>query len=109
MLPDQDFMEKVETLRVVYDKPMKVNSAARCPAYNEKVSSTGRTGPHTTGHAIDIGVSGSDAHFLLRIAMKYGNFTGVGVSQKGPHEKRFLHFDDLTANVGQPRPWIWSY
>lgn len=106
MLPEHDFMDKLETIRVAYGKPMKVNSAARCPAYNEKVSSTGRTGPHTTGRAIDIGVSGSDAHRLLRVAMRHGNFTGIGVQQKGPHVSRFLHFDDLT---GENRPWIWSY
>ncbi len=109
MLPAQDFMEKVETLRAVYGKPMRVTSAARCPAHNDLVSSTGRTGPHTTGRAIDIGVSGADAHQLLRVAMRFGNFTGIGVSQKGAHEKRFLHLDDLPNAPGQPRPTLWSY
>lgn len=108
MVPRQEFMEKVETLRAVYGKPMKVTSAARCSEYNQKVSSTGPNGPHTTGRAIDIGVSGNDAHQLLRAAMRHCNFTGIGVSQKGPHEKRFLHFDDL-PNGAQPRPRIWSY
>lgn len=106
MLPRLDFMEKVETLRAVYGKPMKVTSAARCPAYNEKVSSTGRDGPHTTGRAIDIGVSGREAHNLLRLAMRFGNFSGIGLNQKGPHEKRFLHLDDLS---GPQRPWVWTY
>lgn len=109
MLPRLDFMEKVETLRVAYGKPLKVTSAARCPEYNAKVSSTGLTGPHTTGRAIDFGVSGADAHHLLRTAMRHCNFTGIGVSQKGPHEKRFLHFDDLPNAEGQPRPTVWTY
>lgn len=109
MLPQLDFMEKVETIRAVYGKPMKVNSAARCSAYNAKVSSTGLTGPHTTGRAIDIGISGHDAHELLRAAMRYGYFTGIGVSQKGPHKDRFLHLDDLPNVDGQPRPWVWTY
>lgn len=104
MLPKIDFMEKVETLRSVYGKPMKVNSAARCPEYNAKVSSTGLTGPHTTGRAIEFGVSGADAHQLLRLAMRFGNFTGIGVSQKGPHASRFLHFDCVD---GPSR--LWSY
>lgn len=104
MLPKLEFMEKVETLRALYGKPMRVTSAARCPEYNAKMSSTGLTGPHTTGQAIDIGVSGEDAHNLLRLAMRHGNFTGIGVSQKGPHASRFLHFD-----CARSVPAIWSY
>lgn len=106
MLPKLDFMEKLETLRAIYGKPLKVTSAARCPEYNAKVSSTGLTGPHTTGRAIDVEIFGADAHQLLRIAMRHGNFTGIGVSQKGPHKSRFLHFDDIQ---GESRPWVWSY
>lgn len=106
MLPKLDFMEKVETLRSVYGKPLRVTSAARCPDYNAKVSSTGRDGPHTTGRAIDISVNGREAHNLLRLAMRFGNFSGIGLQQKGDHASRFLHLDDLT---GPQRPWIWTY
>jgi uncharacterized protein YcbK (DUF882 family) len=116
MLPAKDFIEKLEAIRVVYAKPMRVNSAARCPEYNDKLyqkrgepAGTHLSGPHTTGRAIDIGVSGHDAHELLRIAMRVGYFRGVGVSQKGPHASRLLHFDDIINADGQPRPWIWSY
>lgn len=101
MLPDPAFMEKVEALRRLYNRPMPVTSAARCPAHNAKVSSTGTTGPHTTGRAIDIGVRGADALDLVRVALSLGGFTGIGVSQKG--SARFIHFDDL------PRKAIWSY
>jgi zinc D-Ala-D-Ala carboxypeptidase len=109
MLPKQDFMDQVETLRVMYGKPLRVTSAARCPEYNAKVSSTGRTGPHTTGRAIDFAVSGSDAFKLLALALSMPGFSGIGVQQKGPHASRFLHFDDLTNTPGQPRPFIWGY
>ena len=108
MLPQEDFMQKVETLRLRYGKPLKVTSAARCPEHNTKVSSTGRTGPHTTGRAIDFGISGSEAHRLLVLATDSG-YTGIGVNQKGPHDKRFLHGDDLPDAPGQPRPTVWSY
>jgi uncharacterized protein YcbK (DUF882 family) len=107
MLPEQDFMEKVETLRVLYGKPLHVTSAARCPEYNAKVSGTGKTGPHTTGRAIDFGVSGHDAHRLLVLAASMPDFTGIGVNQKG--DSRFIHLDDLPNKPGKPRPWIWSY
>lgn len=106
LLPEQDFMDKIEALRVAYGRSMTVTSAARCPAYNAKVSGTGRTGPHTTGRAIDIAIDRKAAWELLNLAVQFG-FTGIGVQQKGGG--RFLHFDDLPNAPGQPRPTIWSY
>jgi uncharacterized protein YcbK (DUF882 family) len=107
MLPTQDFMDKVESLRVAFGKPLKVNSAARCPTYNAKVSATkSRTGPHTTGRAIDFDVTHADAHDLARRAFAAG-YTGIGVQQKSGG--RFLHIDDLPNAPGQPRPHLWSY
>lgn len=107
MLPDRDFMSKVERMCVAWGKPMKVSSAARCQAHNAKVSATGATGPHTSGHAIDFDILGAEAVELCGLALRLGIFTGIGVNQKGAG--RFLHFDDLPNAPGQPRPWIWSY
>lgn len=106
LLPKQDFMERIEKLRIQFGKPMRVTSAARCPEYNAKVSHTGLTGPHTTGRAIDLGLDRGDAYAVLRLALIAG-FTGIGVAQKGAG--RFLHLDDLLQEEGQPRPTIWSY
>jgi uncharacterized protein YcbK (DUF882 family) len=107
MLPRQDFMDKVQKVRDAFGKAMIVTSAARCPDHNASVSATkSRTGPHTTGRAIDIAVSHKDAHRLLIILMAHG-FTGIGVNQKGG--SRFLHMDDLPEAPGQPRPHLWSY
>lgn len=103
MLPQKSFMDKIEAIRVIYGKPMRVTSAARCAAYNDSVSTTGRNGPHTTGRAIDIAIERGDALELARIALGHG-ITGFGVQQKGTG--RFLHFDDIT---GPARPNIWSY
>lgn len=107
-LPELGFMLKIERLRVEFGKPMTVTSAYRCPDYNEKVSSTGRNGPHTTGRAIDIAVERADAFELIMAvgrtdyALGLG-ITGIGVQQKGGG--RFIHLDDLTEG----RPTIWSY
>jgi len=106
MLPAQDFMDRVEKLRLSVGFPLPVTSAARCPEHNARVSSTGRTGPHTTGRAIDLGVLGSQAHAVLHAALSMG-FTGIGVAQKGAG--RFIHIDDLPNGPGCPRPFIWSY
>ena len=106
MLPERDFMDKVEKLRVKVGFSLPVTSAARCPKRNVAVSGTGLDGPHTTGRAIDFGVQGQQALMVLRYALDLG-FTGIGVNQKGG--KRFVHVDDLPNTMGQPRPWLWSY
>jgi zinc D-Ala-D-Ala carboxypeptidase len=106
MLPKPDFMQKVERLRVVCNFPFVVTSAARCPNHNDRVSKTGRTGPHTTGRAIDIGVSHDRAYNLIVKALQLG-FTGIGVNQKG--DGRFVHVDDLMGEDGNTRPRVWSY
>ena len=104
---DASFMDRIENLRVAFDKPMSVSSGYRCPTHNSNQSSTGKTGPHTTGKAIDIHVFGEEAYTLLLLAMQMG-FTGVGVRQKGGHLSRFIHIDDLQPNE-HPRPRVWSY
>lgn len=99
-----NFMKKVEALRLACGFPFTVTSAYRCSKHNASVSATGVNGPHTTGRSIDIGVRGEQAMKLVQKAVELG-FTGIGVSQKGTG--RFIHLDDLTD--GYPRPNIWSY
>ncbi len=105
---DEEFLERLEQLRVVFGRSMPVTSAFRCPNHNAQVSKTGFTGPHTTGKSIDIAVSGQDAFDLLALAFLH-NFTGLGISQRGPHSKRFIHLDNIGDGPGRPRPTIWSY
>jgi uncharacterized protein YcbK (DUF882 family) len=102
---DEDFMEKIESLRSDLGFPFKVNSAYRCkdhPIEARKAS----PGAHESGHALDIGVTGEQAHRLLYAALEAG-MTGIGVNQKG--SSRFIHLDDLEWAENRPRPWIWSY
>lgn len=103
---DQAFLERLEDLRIAYGKPMIINSGYRCPDYNDRISSTGRTGPHTLG-AVDVRISGAEAHRLLAMAMLIG-FTGIGVKQHGPGGGRFIHLDNLPAH-NHPRPRVWTY
>jgi zinc D-Ala-D-Ala carboxypeptidase len=99
-------MDKVEKLRDRLGFALPVTSGYRCPEYNNRVSGTGRTGPHTTGRAIDLGVSHARALELIRMALSMG-FTGIGIKQHG--QGRFIHLDDLPDAEGQPRSHIWSY
>ena len=100
------FLSMVDDLRHRCGFALPVTSGYRCPVHNQAVSTTGPNGPHTTGMAVDIGVSRSRAHDVLRHAMAMG-FTGIGVQQKGA--TRFIHLDMLREPQHAPRPSVWSY
>ncbi len=102
---DPHFITALDNLRERLGFPLIVTSGYRCPAYNQQVSTTGADGPHTTGRAVDFGISGARAHALVTETQL--GMTGIGINQKGPHEKRFIHLDNLKAP--RPRPNIWSY
>ncbi len=101
------FLAHIDELRHRCGFPFVIPSGYRTPAYNNKVSSSGFAGAHTTGKACDVGVSGDKAYRLLEEAFKMGVFTGIGINQKGAN--RFIHLDTCTVADGLPRPAIWSY
>ena len=101
---DAGFMQQLEALRLAYAHPMPVTSGYRCAAHNQAVSSSGPGGPHTTGRAADVRVSGPRAYLLLAFALAH-DFTGIGIKQHGPAAKRFLHVD----TVPRRQRLIWSY
>lgn len=105
-LIDHVFVTELDDLRHHLGFPLVISSGYRCPDYNAKVSTTGRTGPHTTGRAVDIAVSHTRAYDVLQAAMMM-KFTGIGINQKG--SSRFIHIDNLPNAPGQPRPTVWSY
>lgn len=107
MLPQEDFVQKVEGLRVAFGRALSVSSAARCAKYNLTVSNTGLEGPHTTGRAIDLLVDRKNTFELLELVFSLGGFTGVGIKQHGGG--RFVHLDDLPNSPEHPRPTVWSY
>lgn len=118
------FMRRLIDIRRRLDFPFIVTSAARCADYNDRLyvergyrEGAHRRGPHTPHtvgqegekcHAVDIRVRGDKAYRVLVMA-RDGGFTGIGVFQRGPHEERFVHLDDLPAWAAGPRPWVWSY
>ena len=102
---DIAFVQALDNIRERLGFPLIVTSGYRCPAYNSQVSTTGRDGPHTTGRAVDLLVSGARAHALITEAQL--GMTGIGINQKGSHGQRFIHLDNLKAP--RPRPNVWSY
>ena len=108
---DPDFMSILQNIRDEMQRPLRISSGVRCAKRNMQVSSTGKNGPHvprTTGTmASDILIAGADALRLIDIARKHG-ISGVGISQRGAHAKRFIHIDTLSDDK-HPRPTMWSY
>ena len=104
-----DFMRKLDDARSRVDYPWIITSGYRCPDYNEQISSTGKTGPHTTGRAADVAVFGSKAFWLVMHMSLGGWMTGIGLKQHGPHTSRFIHVDDLPRESKRFRPTIWTY
>lgn len=102
-LPTWEFQQKLQQLRERYGRPMVLNSAYRCPAYNASVSKTGRNGPHTKG-AVDVRVSDGDVYDLLKAAIELGWY-GIGPDQKGDRGGRFLHLDRRPPD----RRTVWTY
>ena len=98
-------LDMVQNIRSLLGEPLHITSGYRCPSYNSSISSTGRNGPHTLGLAVDIGCYGDKAHRVLVEALEQ-EVPRIGVKQKGPHNKRFVHLDLIKSSVS---PWLWSY
>ena len=83
--------------------PLSITSGYRCSDHNDKVSSTGPTGPHTTGMAADISVK--DSQHRKRLITYFANkVTGLGIA------KSFIHIDLLDSDRGfEMRPNCWVY
>lgn len=106
---DTRLLETLQEIRTSYGRAMNVTSGYRSAAHSverRKIDRGGKPGSHNKGFAADIQCSGEEALKLLRIALDHPMIKGIGIQQKGPHDKRFLHFDIMEEG---PRPNIWSY
>ncbi|MDP5210978.1 D-Ala-D-Ala carboxypeptidase family metallohydrolase [Microbulbifer sp. 2205BS26-8] len=112
----------------VYCRPMPVTSGYRCTHHPIEASKAKRAmqegrshilGDHPCGVAVDVGVYGKDAHYLMQALHVYNwlhtqkelpqPFTAICPNQRGPHHKRFIHIGGNTDAPGRKRPWIWTY
>lgn len=96
------FMQKLDRIRERLGVPLHINSGYRCPEHNNRVSSTGEAGPHTTGRAVDIAAD-SRLRYLVATAALAEGMTRIGIA------RTFIHIDDLTAADGFPDQVIWPY
>jgi len=104
---DERFISRLVKLRKDFNQPMIISSGYRHESYNQVIGGA-KNSPHLYGKAVDVLVSGKVAYRLMNLAMKHG-FTGIGISQRGNHDKRFLHIDTMEDSNVHPRPWVWSY
>ena len=100
---DKDFLKVLNALREDCDFPFPVTSGYRCAEHPIELMKSKGPGAHTTGKAIDIGVSGAKALTVIKKALEHG-IHRIGVNQKGTG--RFIHLD---MAEDYPSPAIWSY
>lgn len=92
---DQDFLDKLDTLRGVCGFPFNINSGYRSVKHS-KESSKPEPGTHTQGIAADIAVNGGRQRYVIvNNAVRLG-FTGIGIA------KTFIHVD---ARSGPAMMW----
>jgi uncharacterized protein YcbK (DUF882 family) len=96
-----DLLDLLQKARDVLG-PITITSAFRCPDHNDKVSSTGLAGPHTTSKAVDIHVSNGQ-HRKQLIDYFSNKVTGLGIA------KTFIHIDIISKEELSHRPNAWIY
>lgn len=96
---DQDFINKLDELRVEAGIPLVINCAYRSPEWEKSKDRSG-SGDHPQGKAVDIRCNSSDTRFkILRAALKLG-FTRIGVA------KTYIH---VGTGKNLPEKVIWMY
>ena len=99
---DEELMDLIQAARETLG-PLRITSGFRCSEHNNNISSTGPTGPHTTGKAIDIATKSSQQRKEL-IDYFASKVSGLGIA------KSFIHIDLLTSEDGfDARPNSWIY
>lgn len=101
---DPAFMNLLDRLRAACGFALPVSSGFRTLEYDTAI---GGRGVHPLGCAADILIAGATAWDLLAHATRLG-FHGIGLKQKGPWERRFIHLDTLVSD-NHPRPRCWTY
>lgn len=100
---DEAFLNRLNEIRVTFNRPMVVTSAYRCKDHPIEAAKE-KPGAHNKGKAVDIKVSGEDAIDLV-VAAGLNGIRRIGVKQKGEWNDRFIHLDcdDDLPNA------MWSY
>lgn len=94
---NHEFMVALDTLRMMYGKPLHITSGYRCTSHNEYIGGS-KNSQHTKGLAVDIAWDhGPDKKRLLGLAYDL-DFKGIGIA------KTFLHVD-----MREGKETLWTY
>jgi hypothetical protein len=104
---EEDAIQKLESLREEWGKPMKLSSAYRSAQHPRERTKPNGPGHHhgvngNGGQAFDVLIAGEDVPPFIALAIKHG-FKGIGVNQKGEWNQRFIHIDTRDKYA------CWSY
>ena len=97
---DDNFMSKIVQLRIIFNKPIHIDSGFRCRAHN-KAEDGSKNSAHMRGRAVDIRITPENKSKLLELAIHLG-FKRLGFG------KTFLHLDDMKESEGYYQGW-WTY
>jgi len=92
------FIKRLEQVRTLYGKPIKVHSGCRCKKHNEEEGGKDDSS-HLYGEAGDLDTPNSTERYeLLQFCLLYFNRVGVG--------KTFIHVD---IDKAKPQDVCWVY
>jgi len=94
LMVDYNSLDKLQALRNILGKPMRITSSYRSLDHNRKVGGA-KNSMHLQARAFDIQVAGHDLPEFIVQAKRVG-FTGFGYYERSG----FIHID-----TGRPRTW----
>lgn len=99
---DEEFMLKLDALRHIWGRPLKVDSGYRSANHNAILKGAVKNSAHTRGRAADLKMENlvETIHFAVFAAMS--GFTRIGIDMKGG----FVHVD---SDDTLPHPAVWFY
>ena len=96
----QELVSKLEIVRLMYNKPMRITSGLRCKWHNDKVGGVDNS-THLDGVAADIAVNGCYERDQL-VGFLRTHFSRMGIA------KDFIHVD-VADGEDRPSPCLWVY
>jgi uncharacterized protein YcbK (DUF882 family) len=95
-----ELVSKLEIVRLMYGKPMKVTSGIRCDTHNQNVGGRDDSA-HLDGLAADISAKGCFERDQL-VGFLRTHFSRMGIA------RNFIHID-VADEAGKPSPCLWVY
>jgi uncharacterized protein YcbK (DUF882 family) len=94
---DEEFLERLDTLRELCGFPFKITSGYRSPKHSIEAAKK-KPGKHSEGIASDIYIPNSKQRYLIVEGATFLGFNGIGIADN------FVHVDTRKTT-----PVIWTY